>query len=73
MTKIERNDPCPCKSGKKFKKCCGLPKQTALISSRLSVLNTSKFASFFQNHVQEDKLSPSKENSLANRFSSLTK
>ncbi|MFY7953965.1 MAG: SEC-C metal-binding domain-containing protein [Armatimonadaceae bacterium] len=18
-----RNDPCPCKSGKKFKKCCG--------------------------------------------------
>lgn len=21
--KIERNDPCPCGSGKKFKKCCG--------------------------------------------------
>jgi preprotein translocase subunit SecA len=21
--KIGRNDPCPCKSGKKFKKCCG--------------------------------------------------
>lgn len=21
--KIERNDPCPCKSGKKYKKCCG--------------------------------------------------
>ncbi len=21
--KIKRNDPCPCKSGKKFKKCCG--------------------------------------------------
>jgi len=22
--KIGRNDPCPCGSGKKFKKCCGL-------------------------------------------------
>jgi len=21
--KIGRNDPCPCNSGKKFKKCCG--------------------------------------------------
>lgn len=23
VPKIGRNDPCPCKSGKKFKKCCG--------------------------------------------------
>jgi uncharacterized protein YecA (UPF0149 family) len=23
--KIGRNDPCPCGSGKKFKKCCGGP------------------------------------------------
>ena len=22
-TKIGRNDPCPCGSGKKYKKCCG--------------------------------------------------
>jgi SEC-C motif-containing protein len=22
-SKIERNEPCPCKSGKKYKKCCG--------------------------------------------------
>lgn len=27
-TKIGRNDPCPCGSGKKFKKCCGLTKGT---------------------------------------------
>src|SRR6266446_2713635 len=25
MAKIGRNDPCPCKSGKKYKKCCGDP------------------------------------------------
>lgn len=23
VVKIGRNDPCPCKSGKKYKKCCG--------------------------------------------------
>jgi uncharacterized protein YecA (UPF0149 family) len=23
---VGRNDPCPCGSGKKFKKCCGAPK-----------------------------------------------
>lgn len=22
VVKVGRNDPCPCKSGKKFKKCC---------------------------------------------------
>ncbi|MGA2948731.1 MAG: SEC-C metal-binding domain-containing protein [Candidatus Sulfotelmatobacter sp.] len=22
-SKVERNDPCPCGSGKKFKRCCG--------------------------------------------------
>ncbi len=26
--KIQRNDPCPCGSRKKFKKCCGLPPPT---------------------------------------------
>lgn len=24
--KVGRNDPCPCESGKKYKKCCGAPK-----------------------------------------------
>jgi len=24
MRSIGRNDPCPCGSGKKYKKCCGL-------------------------------------------------
>ncbi len=26
---VGRNDPCPCGSGKKFKKCCGNPKLSA--------------------------------------------
>ncbi len=24
--KVNRNDPCPCGSGKKYKKCCGIEK-----------------------------------------------
>ena len=27
MNKISRNDSCPCGSGKKYKKCCGLREQ----------------------------------------------
>jgi hypothetical protein len=30
---IGRNDPCPCKSGKKFKKCC-LPAHQALATQQ---------------------------------------
>jgi len=29
MNKINRNDPCPCGSGKKYKKCCGAEKSFA--------------------------------------------
>jgi len=25
--KVGRNEPCPCGSGKKFKKCCGAPSE----------------------------------------------
>ena len=28
--KVGRNDPCPCGSGKKYKKCCGMKKATAV-------------------------------------------
>jgi len=30
MPKVGRNDPCPCGSGKKFKKCCGKESQAAV-------------------------------------------
>lgn len=26
MSEVGRNDPCPCGSGKKYKKCCGMNK-----------------------------------------------
>ena len=33
MNKIGRNDPCPCGSGKKYKKCCYLRQQPPKMSS----------------------------------------
>lgn len=33
MNKISRNDPCPCGSGKKFKKCC-LDKLISIATSK---------------------------------------
>jgi tetratricopeptide (TPR) repeat protein len=33
MAKIGRNDPCPCGSGKKYKKCCGAGQRLAAVPS----------------------------------------
>ncbi len=32
--RVGRNEPCPCNSGKKFKKCCGIPDPTASVKPR---------------------------------------
>lgn len=32
QTKVSRNEPCPCGSGKKYKKCCGLQKTVSITS-----------------------------------------
>jgi len=34
MTKISRNAPCPCGSGKKYKKCCLSLKETEMLDQR---------------------------------------
>jgi hypothetical protein len=33
MTKIGRNDPCPCGSGKKYKKCCSAKDEQAALAA----------------------------------------
>ena len=41
--KVNRNDPCPCGSGKKHKKCCGKPglgRHTATVLSSGDVANS---------------------------------
>ena len=61
MAKIGRNDPCPCGSGKKYKKCClagdeaaaraAHPTQQAAVPARRPSL-----ASYFQEHDESDEL-----------------
>jgi hypothetical protein len=41
--KPSRNDPCSCGSGKKYKKCCGMPKKLA--ERKLSVIKSSSKSS----------------------------
>lgn len=40
---VGRNDPCPCGSGKKFKKCCGVQKKMHMRSA--TVITGSKTSS----------------------------
>lgn len=41
MKKVERNSPCPCGSGKKYKKCC-LMKESVQTVTRLLLMKTSE-------------------------------
>lgn len=57
MSKVGRNDPCPCGSGKKFKKCCEkrMIKGKFLASKIESkdLAKSSGIASFFQRKITE--------------------
>jgi SEC-C motif len=58
MNKPGRNDPCPCGSGKKYKKCCELKEKhrkfeaTQLSSTQLS----GKMGSLFQRNVSANPI-----------------
>lgn len=56
MEKVGRNDPCPCGSGKKYKKCCELKQKHKKLSDHVLSLaapqaqatqDTSKVSSLF--------------------------
>lgn len=51
--KIGRNDPCPCGSGKKFKKCCLLKDQTESFTRNLSIRTHEKVLPKLMDYVQE--------------------
>ena len=37
MAAIGRNEPCPCGSGLKYKRCCALKEQRASVASRVTI------------------------------------
>ncbi len=59
MQKAGRNDPCPCGSGKKFKKCCELKivrgrlsaNRITSVNSSSPTLKASGLTSLFQNRL----------------------
>ena len=63
VLKVGRNDPCPCKSGRKFKKCC-LPKIEAEQQQRKVGLDnmTDKLKNEFRDELEE------KEKTLAEKI-----
>ncbi len=48
---IGRNDPCPCGSGKKFKKCCELKSSRHTIGKAEVLSGTDRMASLFHRTV----------------------
>lgn len=58
MEKVGRNDPCPCGSGKKYKKCCEItkskPLQTRIVPIVQNAQEANKTASlFFKRSIQQ--------------------
>lgn len=60
MLKVGRNDPCPCGSGKKFKKCCENKQKHKKIHAQLLTSptkpteDTSKVSSLFFQKASKD-------------------
>ena len=58
MAKIGRNDPCPCGSGKKYKKCCLASDEAAARAAQSAAVPERRpaLASYVQEHDQLDEL-----------------
>lgn len=48
---VGRNDPCPCGSGKKFKKCCELKTSRPTIGNAQVIAGSDRMASLFNRAV----------------------
>ena len=71
-TKVVRNDPCPCGSGKKFKKCCGLYDDTK--TAQLSPKECREFYELWyglmgyvneREHMIREKIKPEYPNAVS--------
>lgn len=52
MSKIGRNDPCPCGSGKKYKKCCLNKEKTITSNQQVPLVNQLYSNPLFSEHFQ---------------------
>lgn len=70
MDKAGRNDPCPCGSGKKMKKCCGVAK-TKKFEASIMPTGSSKMASLFNKQVIHTAEKTTTKESLARKVDPL--
>lgn len=71
MSKAGRNDPCPCGSGKKMKKCCVAAGPKKFEASVLSSGSGSKLFSLFNKQVAPVTQEQTATTSLAEKVNSL--
>jgi len=71
MLKAGRNDPCPCGSGKKMKKCCAAASPKKFEASVLSSGSDSKLFSLFNKQVAPVSQEETTRTSLAEKVNSL--
>lgn len=70
MDKAGRNDPCPCGSGKKMKKCCGVGK-TKKFEASVMTTGSSKMSSLFNRQVAQTSEKTTTKDSLARKVDPL--
>lgn len=58
MEKVGRNDPCPCGSGKKFKKCCEAKVSKRSIGNAQVITGKSNLSSLFNRRITPIQTSP---------------
>jgi hypothetical protein len=51
MKQVGRNDPCPCGSGKKFKKCCESKGSVKAHLKATPIVASPKMSSIFHRHI----------------------
>jgi hypothetical protein len=56
VAKVGRNDPCPCGSGKKFKKCCESKGQVPVLGRAEVAASSDKMTSLFKRQVPPAQL-----------------
>jgi tetratricopeptide (TPR) repeat protein len=53
MAKISRNAPCPCGSGKKYKKCCLLQDESNTLEERKNIKQNTKMPFYQEDDLDE--------------------
>ncbi len=73
MEKVGRNDPCPCGSGKKYKKCCALKQtssRTRLKDKVITPMGSSDLSKLFSKNASKPTVEKEKSDSLKDKVGS---